>query len=531
MSATLSLTGASSIGNAFTTIIGAADIQPGDDPSYEICKLLYLYHPMGAKMVEKPLKIAQSQPRKISIPDAPEDRVKEQFLKTWKRVGVDKHIFRVASQSRTYGIASVGCMVEGQQPNTALDLKTLWKEKYAFNVYDPLNTAGSLVLNQDPLAMDFQHAQEIRVNNATFHRSRTCIIINEFPIYISYTPATFGFTGRSVFQRSLYPLKSFIQTMRTDDMVSVKAGVIVSKIKQAGAMITDAMFQMFGIKRNVVKEAVVGQVISIGTEGEEIESIDLKNLEAPFKQARDDIIENIASGASMPAQMLTEESFVEGFGEGTEDAKAQARFVQDIREWMEPLYDYFTKITMHLAWTPEFYETIQKEFKADYGKLTFEAAFYRWENSFKAEWPNLLEEPDSEKVKVDDVKLRALIAVLQVYMPLMDPENLIILAQFVADNINEMRLLFGSPLNFEYDKLKEHAQNEQDRKELSAAAAMDKGGDEEGEGDFETGDNKFKLSKADSVEKGILALQAAVDRLRNVKQDRKLRVIEGRKRA
>jgi len=524
MTATLNLVGASSIGNAFTTIIGAADIQPGDDPSYEICKLLYLYHPLGAKMAEKPLKIAQSQPRKITIPESPGDRVKEQFVKTWKLIGADKHIFRVASQARVYGIASIGTLVEGEQPNTALKLKELWKKKYAFNVYDPLNTAGSLVLNQDPLAMDFQHAQEIVVNGKTFHRSRTCILINEFPIYISYTPSTFGFTGRSVYQRPLYPLKSFIQTMRTDDMVSIKAGTLVAKIKQAGAMITEAMITMFGMKRNVVKEAVVGNVISIGTDGEEIESINLQNLEAPFKQARDDIIENIASGASMPAQMLTEESFVEGFGEGTEDAKAQARFVADIREWMEPLYEYFTTIVQHLAWTPEFYETIKTEFKAEYGKIDFDAAFYRWSNSFKAEWPNLLEEPDSEKVKVDDVKLRALIAVLQVYTPLMDPENLVTLAQFVADNINEMRLLFGSPLHFDYDLMRENAQADKDRQELGAM-----GGDESD--DPETGADKFKLSKADSVEKGIEALQAAVSRLRGIKEDRRLRVIDGRKRA
>jgi len=37
-----------------------------------------------------------------------------------------------------------------------------------------------------------------------------------------YTQAAFGFVGRSVYQRPLYPLKSFVQTMITDDLGGAK---------------------------------------------------------------------------------------------------------------------------------------------------------------------------------------------------------------------------------------------------------------------------------------------------------------------
>jgi hypothetical protein len=154
--------------------------------------------------------------------------------------------------------------------------------------------------------------------------------------------------------------------------------------------------------------------------------------------------------------MLTEESFAEGFGEGTEDAKEQARYIDGERELMKPLYDFMDLICMHRAWNPEFFATIQKDMPKEYGGMTHEAAFYKWANSFKAKWPSLLTEPESERVKVADVKLRALVAVLEVLMPKLSPDNLAIVVAWVADNMNEMKLLFGSPLYLDYAEIREY---------------------------------------------------------------------------
>ena len=450
-SAVLGVVG-STLGNALQQVLTAKDIEPGDQPGYETCKAIYLYHPFGAKIVEKPVKMAQSQPRNIAIPKGPEDRLREAFLETWEKIAADKRIFMTRVLAKVYGISAIALMEEKVEVEKPLDLKTLHKRKFTFNLFDPLNVAGSLVLNQDPMAFDFQHAQEIRVSGNTFHKSRSRVVMNEFPIYISYTPSTFGFSGRSCYQRALFPLKSFVQTMQTNDMVSLKAAVIVEKIKQPSSIINQAMRLANAMRRSLVKQAKIGNVVSIGLE-DMIESIDLKNLSEPFMSARKNIIQDIASGVPMPARLLTEESYAEGFGEGSEDAKDIARFVKEEREQMAPLYEFFDEITMHLAWTPDFYEIIQKDFEKEYGGVDYEAAFYQWKNSFKATWPNLLEEPDSEKVKVDDIKLRALLSILMALMPRLPPEELAKVIEWVCDNINDMKLLFGSPLNLNYDEI------------------------------------------------------------------------------
>ena len=78
MSGSVRVVGAG-LGTNLQALLMADDIVPGAAPSYQICKTIYLYHPMGAKMVDTPISLAQSQPRTISVPDAPEDMVRDQF--------------------------------------------------------------------------------------------------------------------------------------------------------------------------------------------------------------------------------------------------------------------------------------------------------------------------------------------------------------------------------------------------------------------------------------------------------------------
>lgn len=443
----------SNVGNALATLLAADEIAPGDEPSYQLCKTIYLYHPLGAKMAESPISMAQSQQREISIPKGPEGRLKEQFLNEWRALGADGHIHNAKKTSRIYGVSSLALMAKGVPNDRPIDYRALPSLEIAFNVLDPLNTAGSLVLNQDPNSFDFQkNVSGISVAGQPYHRSRAVVTMNEKPIYIGYTNSAFGYVGRSVYQRALFPLKTFIQSLITDDMVTRKAAVLVAKLKPAGSIADRAMILLAGIKRNLIKEAQNGNVISISTE-EEIESLNFQNLEAPYKLARDNALKNIATAADMPAKLIENETMTEGFGEGTEDAKNIAKYIDRIREEMEPLYAFFDKIVMHRAWSPEFYRTIQAQYPDSYQGKGYTQAFYEWTNSFSAKWPSLLTEPDSEKVKTDDVKLKAMIAAAQVLLPEMDQGNKAVVIGWLADNMNENKAMFSSPLTLDLEAL------------------------------------------------------------------------------
>jgi hypothetical protein len=434
----------SNLGNALQDLLTSEDIQPGDSPSYEICKTLWLYHPLGKKLVEGPISMAQSQPREIAIPDSPEDRVRDRFVKQWEDDGCDEVIYNLVAVSRAYGIGSLALMSDELPPDQPIDFKKIADISVAFSIFDPLNTAGSLVLNQNPDAIDFMKVTTIAVSGKRYHRSRTVTLMHERPVYIAYTTSAFGFVGRSVFQRALFPLKSFIQSMVTDDLITLKSGVFIAKLKAAGAIIDAIMQASAGLKRLFVKQSTNGNIISIGTE-EEIETLNMQNIDGAFGMARKDILENIATAADMPAIILKQETFAEGFGEGTEDAKLVAGYISSFRRAIQPAYAFMDPIIMRRAWTKEFYQIIQRDYP-EYADIEFDDAFNQWSNSFKAGWPNLLTEPDSEKVKTDDVKLKAIIAVIEVFGPMLDPENKATLLGWAADNINENKMMFQEPM-------------------------------------------------------------------------------------
>jgi len=444
----------SRISSQLWQLLMAEDMSPGDDPSYQLCKIIYSHHPLGGKIVDQPIQIAMSQKRKISVPGSPEERVREAFERKWEEIGADAHIANTVRLGKIYGASALVQGAKGVDTKKPTDPAKLAIEEIYFNSLDPLNTAGSLVLNQDPNAPDFQKPTVITAAGQEYHPSRTVVFFNEAPLYIEYTSSAYGYAGRSVYQRALYPLKSFVQTMIADDMMARKVGVIVAKMKPAGSIADRAMAVFQGIKRNVVKEAETNNVINITPE-EAIESLNLQNMDGALTVARKNILENIAAAVPQPAKMLNSESYAEGFGEGTEDAKEIIRYIDNERLKMKPLYDYFNRIVMHLAWTPEFFETIQNTVE-EYKDVKYETAFYDWANAFETEWPSLISEPDSELVKVDKIKFEALTAALEVLLPAADPMNKARIIEFFANNMNESKRLFPNPLILDYEVLAEY---------------------------------------------------------------------------
>ena len=454
------------------------DLQPGDEPSYQVCKSIYLWHPLGARMAESPIKMAQSQQREIIIKDSPEEFLRDAFLEEWDELGADENIANLYKTSRIYGIASIATLAEGVPSDRPIDPKRLADLKLGFNVYDPLNTAGSLVLNQNPNDIDFQKFSGIAVSGVPYHRSRTLTVMNEKPVYIAYTNSAFGFVGRSVYQRALFPLKSYINALVTDDMVTRKAGVMIAKMKPVGSIVDNLMASMAGVKRQLLKEAQTNNVISISID-EAIETLNMQNIDGAYGMARRNIIENTATAADMPAQLLTQDSLSAEFHEGTEDAKRIAGYIEGVRKNMKPGYDYFDRIVQYRAWNPEFYKIVQEKYPEQYKGVAYTKAFYDWCNNFKATWPSLITEPESEEIKVEEQKFKAVLGCAEVMLPEMDAANKKRVFAWMQDSFNESKKLFPHPLDLDFDALEEHLEKQQER--ADAAPMGDEGGADEQE--------------------------------------------------
>ncbi|MGH7715520.1 MAG: anti-CBASS protein Acb1 family protein, partial [Vulcanimicrobiaceae bacterium] len=326
-----------------------------------------------------------------------------------------------------------------------------------FNVLDPLNTSGSLVMNQDPNSPDFlKPSGEIHVNGKPWHPSRLFVKMHEQPLYIEWSPSAFGFVGRSVYQRPLYALKTFLQSMITDQMVTRKAGLLVAKMESPGSAIDNVMQAFFGLKRSKIKEGVTNEVLQVGIE-ESIETLNMQNLDKAASFARTNVLKNVATACGMPASLIAQETLTEGFGEGTEDAKKEAGYLDYVRLDMQPSYDFVDRIVMRKAWTQEFYETLFPDYP-EYKTKPFHTSLHEWMRAFSATWPNLLVEPDSEKAKTQDVKMKAVIAMVEVLSPELDAQSEASLLAWAAENANEAKELFSGKLDIDTDALLEHLQ-------------------------------------------------------------------------
>jgi hypothetical protein len=431
---------------------------------------------MGPVLADAPITRAQSKKREISVPVIlGEQRIIEQFEKTYRelgRVGATIIIHNLVKTSRIYGIASLAVGERGKPTNTPLDLAKISEADLFFNVLDPLNTAGSLVLEQDPNSADFlKPSDTVHVQGQAWHHSRLFVKMNEQPIYIEWSSSGFGFVGRSIYQRALFPLKSFVRTQIANEMVARKAGLLVAKMESPGSIIDNKILNFFGIKRAALKEGMTNEIASIGIT-ESIETLNMQNIDKALNTARANIIKDIATSAGMPASIIAQETMTEGFGEGVEDAKKEVAYLNYIREDMQPAYDFVDKIVMRQAWTKEFYNSL----KPDYPELKpYETWLYECINSFTATWPNLMEEADSEKSKTEKVKMETVIAVAEAVATQCDPKNKAKTIAWIADNVNACEHLFAGRLDIDEDDLAEWAEeNEAAQQEAATATAADK---------------------------------------------------------
>lgn len=477
------------LGNALQSLLVAGDITPGDSAGYELCKTIYLHHPHGSKIVDRPLVLAISKPRNLTVPGCAGDGTDliEAFEKQWQADECNEHLLNVGRLARIYGPASIGVVVKDDDTELPLDFKTLAKATMSYNEWDPLNTSGSLVFNQDPNALDFQKTSGVRVSGKVYDRSRVVVIQHENPLYIAYESSGYGYTGRSAFQRALLPLKQFIHVMAANGMVALKAGVLIAKIQQPSSAVDRIMAGFIGNKRQLVKEAETGNVISISTD-EEIETLDLQNVDDAINAVRRNIIEDIAAGAGMPAKLLLEDTFAVGFGEGTEDSKAIAQYLMTVRDWLKPIYDFLDRCTMHRAWNEEFYAVMQEKYPDEYAGVEYATAFAEWQNAFLAQWPNLLEETDAEKAESEKVTLEAIVSVFEILAAELPPTEKAKLIDWVANNLNEKTHLFSSPLELDILAIADFQQEKVDKEQEAADAANealrnppDKGAGDEGD--------------------------------------------------
>lgn len=436
-------------------ILDSDAIKPGTDVGYNTCKLLWQFHPLGGKLVEKPINMAMCKPRSYNVETDPDERVVRQFREVWERMGLNEKIKNLFYVSRCYGAAAIGVGTDGVTCKDPLPTFGLREDDVYINVWDPLNAAGSMVTDQNPNSRFFQQANAtLKIASKSWHPSRTLKIFNGTPIYLEYQNSTFGFTGRSVFQRVLYPMKSYIGTMVANNLVAKKAGVLVAKTEQNGSVASGIMAAATGKKRENVKFSENEGVLSIGTK-DDIESLNLQNIDKALSTARDNIISDIAAGSDVPAILIKEEAFSNGFGEGKEDSKAISQYVDGVRQVIEPVMDYFERLVRYIAWNEDFYTSLKNDYP-DIITEDYQTTFRMWEREFDAGWQELVEESPDKRRESDSKVVQQAGALFSIMAQQLDPENRAMAAEWLASVTNATETYGDSPMIIDKEALSKY---------------------------------------------------------------------------
>ncbi|GLH24107.1 TPA: DUF1073 domain-containing protein [Enterobacter ludwigii] len=440
------------LGSMLMKILESEEIQPGNDVSYEVCKLLWQFHPLGGKLVEKPISMAMCKPRQYSVDTDPDERVVRRFQTVWERMELNEKIKNFFFISRCYGAAAIGVGTTSTPCKEPLPTFGLTEDEVYVNVWDPLNAAGSMVTDQNPNSRYFQKANDVlKISGKNWHSSRTLKVFNGTPIYLEYQNSAFGFTGRSVFQRVLYSMKSYIGTMVANDLVSQKAGVLVAKVQQNGSVMNGIMAAATGKKREFVKEARNKGVISIG-QNDDIESLNLQNIDKALTTSRDSIISDIASGSDVPAILIKEEAFSKGWSDGAEDSKAISQYIDGVRQLIEPVMDYFERLVQYIAWSEDFYNSLKNDYP-DIITEDYQTTFFMWRREFTAKWQELVEESPDKRREADSKVVQQAKDLYTALTANIDPENRAIVAEWVSSIVNATQTYGDVPLIIDTEAL------------------------------------------------------------------------------
>lgn len=433
------------LSSALCEILNSEAIEPGSDVGYELCKLIWMYHPLGGKLVEKPIDMAMCKPRRYIIDTDPDNRVTARFEEVMRQLNVTREVKNFFYVSRCYGAAAIGIGTRDTPLSEPLPTFGLTVEDLFINVFDPLNAAGSMVTSQEPNSPNFQKPDKVlSISGTEWHPSRTEKVFHGSPVYLEYQASAFGFTGRSVFQSCLYPLKSYISTMVANNMVAKKAGVVVAKVSQEGTAASGIKGFVNKIRGRMVKEAVNESVITIG-QNDNIESLNLQNLDGALEKARSNIIADIAAGADVPAQVIREEAFAQGFSDGKEDSKAVSQYIDGVRQDIEPVMDYLERVVMYVAWSETFYESLRAEYP-DVITEDYQTTFYRWRDEFRAEWQELVEESPDKRRESDKAVVDGAIQLFNAIAPHLDPENKATAITWLNEVANATKTYEDTPL-------------------------------------------------------------------------------------
>lgn len=366
------------------------------DLSYEECRDIYRYWPLGKRVASALPNFAMSAQRKFIVKDAPEE-INAKLSEVANELGIDEIVKKCAVYARIYGLSSI-YVAQEKDCKEALSYKDIQNKGFTLNVLDPLSMGGSIQIDNDSLSPTFGRPINIHIRGRAVNPNRVCVVYNDIPLFYKFNPSSFAFSGPSIYQNMTLLIRAWNRGIIALQRLATKASAMVKTTKDA-ANVTGFSLRAVQANLEMIRSIENDGIASIRT-GDTLEFFQLTGV-----QEVDTIIQQINTGLMMalsdtPSGILLDKNLSVGLNDGSEDMKAILMAVDNFRfHILKPLYTFVDKYLCYKAFDIDFVKQMIEEYPDLYRGKKVNEVLTEWMQNYSFEWGELY--PQSENEKAD----------------------------------------------------------------------------------------------------------------------------------
>ena len=362
------------------------------DLSYEECRDIYRFWPLGKRVASALPNFAMSAGRKFIIKDAPPEVI-DKLEKTAQDMGIEQIVNNTCIYARIYGLAFI-YLANKNTPDKPFLYKDIL-EPHNFNILDPLAMGGSVRIDIDPTSPNFNKPVDYRIKGNLVHSKRIFYCTNDIPLYYKWNPSSYSWSGPSIYQNMTLLIRSWNRSIIAIQRMATKAASIIVKRKDisydSGISLKALKYNLEMI-RNMENDGIAGIRV-----GEEIEFFQLTGI------AEIDVIINKLHSALMmalndtPSGILLDKNLAQSMSDGDNDMKAIIIAVDKFRkDTLTPIYNFLDKFMLYKAFDSGFIKNIIKQYPDLYEGMGVNMIRETWMGNYSFEYNNIYPLSDNE---------------------------------------------------------------------------------------------------------------------------------------
>lgn len=375
--------------------------------SYKECANIYKYWPLGKRVATALPNFASTSPSELGVKGTPEE-VKQRLEKVFKDLKLEEAVTKLTVYTRIFGSSSIYLASKTLKPDEALTYEKAQKADFRLNVLDPLALGNGVLIDNDPLSMNFGLPTTKSIRGAKVHESRLFLLQQEYPLYYEWNQSNWSFGGPSIYTNMSQLIRTWNICFIAIQRLATKSSAMYANLKETP---NTTSINITSSRRNLelIRELENDGIVGLRN-GESINFFPTSSVGSFINE-----IISVTNTALMmalsdtPSGILLDKNLSTGLADGSEDMKAILMSVDRFRNnLMRPVTDFLSKLLCYKAFSPKFLQEIKSKFPDLYRTKSVENMLDEFVANFEWKFGELYPQTISQLVEEQKNKLEIL---------------------------------------------------------------------------------------------------------------------------